>query len=89
MLFFDNFLLTMVNYGSIMLLRNEGKKEKEMKRFKVIEYGKEFDFDNVEEALNKVEELTKKLIGYSIIFMDNELKKIKVVEDTIDFNNLF
>lgn len=59
-----------------------------MKRFKILEYGKEFEFDNVVEALNKVEELTKKFVGYSIIFMDNELKKIKVVEDTIDFTEL-
>lgn len=59
-----------------------------MKRFKVMEYGKEFEFDNVVEALNKVEELTKKFVGYSITFIDNELNKIKFVEDAIDFTEL-
>ena len=59
-----------------------------MKRFKILEYGKEFEFDNVVEALNKVEELTKKFVGYSITFIDHELNKIRFIEDTIDFTEL-
>ena len=59
-----------------------------MKRFKVLEYGKEFEFDDVVEALNKVEELTKKFVDYSITFIDNELSKIIFVEDVIDFTEL-